>query len=97
MEKKLGKWLAVVMVIALVAVTVSPVFAAKEKQAKKSECITCHEKETLGIVKQFLSGKMGKILPSTTTASCKNRKGGTTPRIFSSSTRRRARPNKSFT
>ena len=28
--------------------------------AEKSKCITCHEKETPGIVKQFLSGKMGK-------------------------------------
>jgi hypothetical protein len=26
----------------------------------KSQCITCHEKVTPGIVKQFLSGKMGK-------------------------------------
>ncbi len=26
----------------------------------KSKCISCHEKETPGIVKQFLSGKMGK-------------------------------------
>ncbi len=28
--------------------------------AEKSKCITCHEKETPGIVKQFLSGKMGQ-------------------------------------
>jgi hypothetical protein len=66
MDKKFGNWLTAFMVIALVAVTVSPVFAAKVKQAKKSECIACHEKETPGIVLQFLSGKMGKFLDCAT-------------------------------
>jgi hypothetical protein len=62
MEKKFGRWLAVLMAVSLVAITVFPVFAAKAKPAKKSECITCHEKVTPGVVTQFLSGKMGKTL-----------------------------------
>lgn len=34
--------------------------AAKKGGIKKSACIACHEKVTPGIVKEFLSGKMGK-------------------------------------
>jgi hydroxylamine dehydrogenase len=62
MKRQLFRWLAVLMTVSLVALSVSPVFAAKEKKTKKSECIVCHEKVTPGIVKQFLSGKMGKKL-----------------------------------
>src|SRR6185369_4311601 len=62
MERQFFRWLAVLMTVSLVALSVSPVFAAKKKKAKKSECIVCHEKVTPGIVKQFLSGKMGKKL-----------------------------------
>ena len=62
MEKRFGKWLAVLMVFSLAAGSFTTAFAAKAKPAKKSECITCHEKVTPGIVTQFLSGKMGKVL-----------------------------------
>lgn len=62
MEKKYGIFLAVLMTVSIVAVSVFPVFAAKAKPARKSECVTCHEKVTPGIVTQFLSGKMGKTL-----------------------------------
>jgi len=60
MERQLFRWLAVLMTVSLVALSVSPVLAAKTTKVKKSECIVCHEKVTPGIVKQFLSGKMGK-------------------------------------
>ena len=62
MERLLFKWLALLMTASLVPLSVSPVFAAKEKKAKKTDCIVCHEKVTPGIVKQFLTGKMGKKL-----------------------------------
>jgi hydroxylamine dehydrogenase len=66
MKKRFGKWLLVLTAVSVIALPVSPVFAAKAKKARKSDCIICHEKETPGIVKQFLSGKMGKTLDCST-------------------------------
>ena len=43
----------------LVAILASASLSAKE-ESSKSPCVKCHEKETPGIVKQFLSGEMGK-------------------------------------
>ncbi|WP_298431973.1 multiheme c-type cytochrome [Geobacter sp.] len=36
--------------------------AAPTEAAQKSKCISCHEKVTPGIVTQFLSGKMAKVM-----------------------------------
>jgi hypothetical protein len=66
MERQMVRWLTVLLTVSLIALSVSPVFAAKEKKTKKSACIACHEKVTPGIVKQFLSGKMGKQLDCST-------------------------------
>ena len=60
MQRRLVRWLTVLMTVSLVALTVSPVLAAKTAKSSKSACMVCHEKVTPGIVKQFLSGKMGK-------------------------------------
>ncbi|HWI41400.1 MAG TPA: multiheme c-type cytochrome, partial [Verrucomicrobiae bacterium] len=44
-------------------VAVALLFAALPAQAaKKSECIACHEKVTPGAVKDFLAGKMSKVM-----------------------------------
>ncbi|NOZ00559.1 MAG: cytochrome C [Deltaproteobacteria bacterium] len=46
---------------AALSMVASPASAGKKSQkAPKSSCVTCHEKETPGIVKQFLGGKMGQ-------------------------------------
>ncbi|WP_328754114.1 multiheme c-type cytochrome [Geomesophilobacter sediminis] len=53
------------LLVALATATLlSPTAYSAQSAAKptKSECISCHEKVTPGIVKQFLSGKMGKKL-----------------------------------
>ena len=62
MAKQIVTGLSVLVVVTLVTLTFSPVRAAEIKKGGKSACITCHEKVTPGIVKQFLSGKMGKTM-----------------------------------
>ena len=47
------------ILVLLLIISVAGLFASNNVFAK-SKCISCHEKETPGIVKQFLSGKMGK-------------------------------------
>ncbi|HBA87805.1 MAG TPA: cytochrome C [Geobacter sp.] len=66
MQREFLRWLTVLLTFSLIALTVSPVLAAKPAKGKKSQCIVCHEKVTPGIVKQFLSGKMGKTLDCST-------------------------------
>jgi len=66
MQRDALRWLTVLLTVSLIALTVSPVLAAKPVKGKKSQCIACHEKVTPGIVKQFLSGKMGKTLDCST-------------------------------
>ncbi|MBT1071063.1 cytochrome C [Geobacter chapellei] len=61
MARQIASWLSVMAAVTLVALIFSPVNAA-QTQGGKSACITCHEKVTPGIVKQFLSGKMGKTM-----------------------------------
>ncbi|UFS72534.1 cytochrome C [Geomonas sp. RF6] len=56
MKRKINGW-SVLLVAVTLAATSSVAFAAK-----KSACITCHEKVTPGIVTQFLSGKMGQTM-----------------------------------
>lgn len=63
MMKRAGRrWITLMVSVALVALAVSPVFAAAAKKGTKSQCISCHEKVTPGIVTQFLSGRMGQTL-----------------------------------
>src|SRR6516164_6894851 len=54
--------LMAVLAVTLLAFPSLSVQAAEKKPARKSNCISCHEKVTPGIVTQFLSGKMGKKL-----------------------------------
>ncbi|HEY3307504.1 MAG TPA: multiheme c-type cytochrome [Desulfuromonadaceae bacterium] len=57
------KILAILTAVPLSAIWFSPQTA---EAAKKTECIICHEKVTPGIVKQFLSGKMGSKMDCST-------------------------------
>lgn len=59
MKKKLFLFgLVSLFIVSLIA----SVYAAKKETTKKSDCISCHAKVTPGVVKQFLSGKMAKVM-----------------------------------
>ncbi|MBI1921416.1 MAG: cytochrome C [Geobacter sp.] len=69
MKNRIMSYVVAAATVALLAVPLTAAYGAKAKMAKtgkKSACITCHEKVTPGIVKQFLSGKMGKTLDCST-------------------------------
>jgi len=63
MKKKgfIGIFIAMFFVFSLIA-TVYGAKKTPQTKSKKSECISCHEKVTPGIVGQFLEGKMAKVM-----------------------------------